>query len=217
MAKVSIFVGNIRALPKSGRPSGIYKLPVSKAIEINFEGFVGDHQADLKVHGGPDKAIHLYPTGHYEKLAIQFPDASSELIPGSIGENLATNELDEKEVRIGDIWKLGSAKLQVCQPRNPCWKIDEKFSSDGMAIYIAENQLNGWYWRVIEPGRVELGDSLDLLEKSSFSQTLYESIMLWQEHRPNLERLRALAEAPGIAKAWKDKIIQRLNYLKNNL
>lgn len=216
MAKVSIYVGNIHKLPKSGRPTGIYKSLVTDPIEINFEGFIGDHQADLKVHGGPEKAIHLYPTRHYKKLAIKFPDAANELISGAIGENLATSDLDENDVRLGDIWELGSATLQVCQPRNPCWKIDEKFSSDGMANFIAENQLNGWYWRVIQPGRVEFGASLKLLEKSNYSQTLYESILLWQEHRPNLDELYNLANASGIAKMWKDKIIQRLTYLKAN-
>ncbi len=216
MAQVSIFIGNIQALPKSGRPSAIYKSLVTNSIEIGIDGIIGDHQADLKVHGGPEKAIHLYPTRHYKKLASRFPEAAAQLIAGSIGENLATSELDENDVRIGDLWQLGSAILQVCQLRNPCWKIDEKFSSEGMANYIAENQLNGWYWRVIQPGRVNVGDALELAEISSYAKSLYESILLWQEHRPNLDELHDLANAPGIAKAWKDKIVQRLNYLKAN-
>ncbi len=72
--------------------------------------------------------------------------------------------LDERDVRIGDIWHLGSAKIQVCQPRNPCWKIDEKFACAGMAAYIAEHMLTGWYWRVIKPGVVRPGDTLALFE-----------------------------------------------------
>jgi hypothetical protein len=67
-------------------------------------------------------------------------------------------DLDEADVRIGELWQLGSAVLQVCQPRNPCWKIDERFGADGMAGFIAEHLLTGWYWRVVQPGHVSPGD-----------------------------------------------------------
>jgi len=217
MAAVSIFVGGVRSLPESGRPTGIYKFPVSGSIALGFEGFDGDEQADRKVHGGPEKAVHLYPASHYAKLAARFSDVASNLVPGSLGENLSTNDLDESDVRIGDIWQLGTAKIQVCQPRNPCWKIDEKFSCEGMAVHIAEHRLTGWYWRVIEPGYVNAGDPLTLAQAAIDALTLSEAMLLWQEHRPDLLALQRLADMTGIASGWKNKINQRLSYLKTDI
>jgi MOSC domain-containing protein YiiM len=214
MVEVFIFVGGIRPLPESGRPTGMYKTRVSGGIELGYEGFAGDQQADRSVHGGPEKAVHLYPARHYERLASRFLGARPSLVPGALGENLSTEELDEHDVRVGEVWKLGSAQLQVCQPRSPCWKIDERFARDGMAAYIAKSRMTGWYWRVIQPGKVPPGDTLDFLEAAPNAPTLHEALSLWQEHRPSLSELERLAQAPGIASGWRDRINQRLSWLK---
>lgn len=214
MADVSLFIGGIRPLPESGRPTGIYKQAVTTALELGPEGFVGDQQADRHVHGGPDKAVHLYPATHYAKLASRFPEAAGQLVIGSLGENLSA-VIEESDVRVGDIWRLGTARLQVCQPRSPCWKIDERFGCDGMAAYIAEHRLTGWYWRVLTPGRVAPGDTL-ALETAADSFSLAEAMLRWQAHRPALADLERLAAAPGIADNWRQKIIARANWLRNN-
>ncbi|MDP2882843.1 MAG: MOSC domain-containing protein [Azonexus sp.] len=216
MAHVSLFIGGIRPLPESGRPTGMYKLPATGPLELGREGFIGDEQADRRVHGGPEKAVHLYPARHYARLAEAFPEAAAQLVIGSLGENISTAELDESNVRIGDIWRLGSAELQVCQPRNPCWKIDERFASDGMAAFIAEHRLTGWYWRVVAPGRVAPGDALELLHAAEGSFTLAEAILCWQAHRPALANLEKLAASPGIAKNWQQKITARVEWLRKN-
>lgn len=216
MAHISLFVGDIRPLPESGRPSGIYKQPATGSLELGPEGFIGDHQADRRVHGGPEKAVHLYPSRHYALLAARFPEAAAQLVPGSLGENIATADLDESDVSIGDIYRLGSARLQVCQPRNPCWKIDERFASDGMALFIAEQRLTGWYWRVLTPGRVEPGAELILEQAASNSLTLAAALLLCQTHRPPLAELAALAAAPGIAQGWQQKLETRLAWLRQN-
>jgi MOSC domain-containing protein YiiM len=192
----------------------MYKKAVQEPIGLGVNGFDGDHQADLRVHGGPDKAVHLYPTRHYARLATQFDEAAPLLVPGSIGENLATPDLDEHNVRLGDVWQLGSAVLQVCQPRNPCWKIDERFGAEGMALFIDQHLLTGWYWRVLQPGMVQANDTLVLIEAGSDATTLHQAMTLWRVHPPVEDALAALAETPGIAKAWQDKIRQRVNYLR---
>ncbi|MDP3538175.1 MAG: MOSC domain-containing protein [Azonexus sp.] len=215
MAQISLFVGSIRPLPESGRPTGIYKQAVSGPLPLDEDGFVGDQQADRRVHGGPEKAVHLYPARHYAKLAARFPDAAVELVPGSMGENISA-DLDEGDVHVGDIWRLGNARLQVCQPRNPCWKIDERFSNDGMAAFIAEERLTGWYWRVISPGQVQPGDEL-LLEEAANGPTLAEAMQLWQAHRPPPAALEQLAATPGIASQWKQKIENRISWLAQNI
>jgi MOSC domain-containing protein YiiM len=213
MAKVSLFIGQIQALPVSGRPTAMYKTQVQGPIELGVEGFVGDQHADLRVHGGPEKAVHLYPSTHYAKLAAQFADVAPLLVRGSMCENIATADLDEHDVRLGDVWQLGSALIQVCQPRNPCWKIDERFGCDGIALFIDQHLLTGWYWRVLQTGTVNSSDSLVLHEAASQAPTLHQAMMLWREHRPDLDALSQLAETPGIAKVWQDKIKQRVSYL----
>jgi MOSC domain-containing protein YiiM len=115
---LTVFTGRIRGLPESGRPTGMYKTPVIGAVQLGVEGFEGDHQADRRVHGGPEKAVHLYPVAHLATLARRFPQAASALMPGAIGENLSA-DLDEGDVRVGQVWRPGGALLQVCQPRNP--------------------------------------------------------------------------------------------------
>lgn len=216
MAQISLFIGGIRPLPESGRPTGMYKQPVRTALDIGPEGFIGDQQADRRVHGGPDKAVHLYPSRHYATLAARFPQAAAQLVIGSLGENIATGDLDEGDVRVGDIWRLGSALLQVCQPRNPCWKIDERFACEGMAAFIAEQRLTGWYWRVLQPGTVAPGDSLELHQTAEGAFTLADAMVCWQAHRPVLGDLERLAAIPGIADHWKNKIVSRIDWLRRN-
>ena len=211
-ATVSIFVGQEQALPVSGRPTAMYKQPVQAPVALGVNGFDGDDQADKRVHGGPDKAVHLYPTSHYAKLAAQFPDAASLMVLGSMGENIATPNLDEHDVHLGDVWQLGTALIQACQPRNPCWKIDERFGADGMALFIDQHLLTGWYWRVLQTGIVNPTDTLVLHEAASDAPTLHQAMTLWREHRPSLDELSVLSETPGIAKVWQDKIKQRVSY-----
>ncbi|MDR2189379.1 MAG: MOSC domain-containing protein [Azonexus sp.] len=215
MAHISLFIGDISPLPESSRLTGIYKKPVSAPLMLGHEGFAGDHQADRRVHGGPEKAVHLYPTAHYARLAARFPAAAGQLAAGSMGENLATDELDESAVRIGDIWRLGAARLQVCQPRTPCWKIDARFGCDGMAEFIAEQRLNGWYWRVLTPGLVRPGDELLREQAAADNPTLAEALALLAQHRPDLAELERLAAASGIAGRWREKIAQRLAWLRH--
>ena len=214
MVSVSLFVGQVQALRQSGRPSGIYKTEVKGPIELGKNGFAGDHQADTQAHGGPEKAVHSYPAEHYVKLAAAFPDAATSLVAGSIGENISTKQIDEHDVHIGDIWQLGTAQIQVCQPRNPCWKIDERFECDGMAAFIDKTLLTGWYWRVVQPGVVSAGDVLSCLQPANQNMTLHGAMTLWREHRPPLDALERLSQTPGIASSWRDKINQRLTYLK---
>ena len=214
MAKISLFIGGISTLPNSGRPTAMFKQLTVGPLELGPEGFIGDEQADRRVHGGPEKAVHLYPAAHYAKLAERFPEAASQLIPGSLGENISCAELDESSVRIGDIYRLGSARLQVCQPRNPCWKIDDRFNADGMAAFIAETNLTGWYWRVVQAGSVPPGAMLELDEAAASALSLAAAMTLWQEHRPQPDDLEKLAATPGIASGWQEKILNRAAWLR---
>lgn len=214
MTRISLFIGTIAALPDSGRPTGMFKHPVRAALHLGPEGFAGDEQADRRVHGGPEKAVHLYPAAHYARLADKFPEAAAQLQPGSLGENISSTTLDETRVRVGDIFQLGEARLQVCQPRSPCWKIDDRFGCAGMAAYIAEQRLTGWYFSVLQPGTVAPEASLDLVEAAADAPTLAAAMALWATHRPAPAALRQLAATPGIAAGWQRKIVDRLAWLE---
>lgn len=213
-AAVRIFIGGPTLLPDCGRPTGMYKQPLAESAEAGREGLTGDHQADRRVHGGPDKAIHLYPAEHYRRLAGRFPEAAAQLLPGSLGENLSCEGLTEADVRLGDIYALGGARLQFSQPRSPCWKIDSRFGVEGMAAHIAESGLTGWYWRVLQPGRVTSGDRLLLLERTAGAPTLAAAMDLWRQHRPAPEALERIAAAPGIAAGWRRKFLERAAWLR---
>jgi MOSC domain-containing protein YiiM len=216
MSHVFLFVGTIAPLPESGRPTGMFKYPVDGPLHLGSAGFAGDEQADRRVHGGPDKAVHLYPAVHYGRLAQAFPEAASQLKPGSLGENISSPTLDESRVRIGDVFGLGEARLQLCQPRSPCWKIDARFGVDGMAAYIAEHHLTGWYFRVLLPGIVAPGATLDLVEPGDDRLSLAQAQQLWHSHRPAPLALRQLAATPSIAAGWQRKIVERSDWLERH-
>ena len=216
MSDISLFIGSITALPENGRPTGIFKNPVTTSVYLTSTGFTGDEQADRSVHGGPEKAVHLYPAAHYARLGRAFPEIAGQFVPGSLGENISSPDLDESQVRIGDVFQLGEARIQVCQPRNPCWKIDARFGEAGIAVFIAEQRLTGWYFRVLQQGNVSPDDTLELAVPAAGAPSLASAMDIWHAHRPTAQALRELAALPGIASNWQRKIIQRADWLENN-
>ncbi|MGL6071028.1 MOSC domain-containing protein, partial [Craterilacuibacter sp.] len=178
-----------------------------------FEGFAGDVQADRRFHGGREKAVHLYPAEHYDALAQAFPEAAARLAPGCLGENLSAYQMDECAVHIGDVFELGDARIQLCSPRSPCWKINHRLEVAGASQWISDQAKTGWYARVLCEGRVGAGDSLLLLERIS-SVSVDHFWRLATCHRPPLAELRAAASAPGLDPAWQQKLAARCDWLQ---
>jgi len=175
---------------------------------------VGDAQADRRYHGGPDKALHQYPVAHYAQLAKAFPAAADLLRPGSMGENLSVPGWDEANVCIGDSYRLGAAVIQISQPRAPCWKIDHRYQAEGMAKFIDDTGLPGWYFRVLEEGSVEPGCVFELIDRLSPAITLQALLATWCLHRPAPQELQRLAATPGLAENWSRKLHDRAELLK---
>jgi MOSC domain-containing protein YiiM len=211
---VTLFVGGIRPLPPENQPTGIFKRELQMPAWLGREGLASDAQADRRVHGGPEKALHQYPAAHYAALAAAFPEAKTLLVPGSIGENLSVPGWDETDVGIGDVFRLGDAVVQVSQPRSPCWKIDRRYGVDGMARLIDERGLTGWYFRVIEEGAVEPGCDFELMERMSPEATVAQLLSLWRMHRPELDALEAFAARPGLAPNWIAKLRKRADWFR---
>lgn len=208
-----LFVGGITILEPEGQSTGIFKHAATAPLQLTRTGLVGDAQADRRVHGGTEKAVHHYAAENYARLAAGFPQAAAALVPGSLGENLSTIGWDEASVCIGDIFRLGETRLQVSQPRSPCWKIDHKFGQPGMSRFIAAQGVTGWYYRVLEEGVVAPDDAFGLLERPAPDITLAR---LWRAsiaHRPDTAELAALLAAPGLAPNWIDKLAERRDWL----
>lgn len=141
--------------------SAITKRPREGAVQVLEHGLAPDEQADRRVHGGPEMALHLYPLDHHAWWRAQIGDHPALDEPGGFGSNLAVTGLTEEMVHIGDRFRLGSAVIEVSQPRQPCWKIEHRFGAKGMVAQIIQTARCGWYFRVLEIGEVAAGDSLE--------------------------------------------------------
>jgi MOSC domain-containing protein YiiM len=210
-----IFTGKVGFLPGESRGSAIAKEPLAGRCVIGPEGLAGDEHADPGAHGGSEKAVHLFPQEHHAALAHAFPEAR-HLQPGGLGENLSTCGITESEAHIGDIFALGTARLQIAQPRTPCWKIDARCGVEGVAAHVAEHGIAGWYFRVLTAGECRAGDALIHLERPAGAVSLARFNRSLREQRPSLDVLDRLAGAPGLAADWVRKIRRRMEWLQNN-
>ncbi len=210
-----LFAGQVAPLAGDSRSSAIVKAPVNNRRLLTEEGLTGDTQADRRAHGGDGKALHHYPAEHYAQLAAAFPDAR-HLAPGGLGENISTRGLTEDQVCIGDIFRIGSARIQVSQPRTPCWKIDTRTACEGVSAFIGEHGLAGWYYRVLDTGEIAAGDWLEHVERPADAVTLAEFWRVIRAQRPPIEALLRLAYASGLDRIWAGKLTQRAEWLRNN-
>lgn len=208
----AIFVGGLSPLPPEGQPTGIFKRPVTSAV-VTADGIVGDQQADRRVHGGPEKAVHHYAAENYALLAAAFPGIAPALVPGSLGENLSTCGWTEDNVHIGDVFRIGTVRLQVSQPRSPCWKINHRFDVDDLSRHISTTGLTGWYYRVLVPGRVAVGDAVEREGQEADPVAIAEFWRIVLAPRPDARALARLAAGPGLAPAWRRKLADRVDWL----
>jgi MOSC domain-containing protein YiiM len=196
---VSVQVGRTGLLGSRQVPSAFVKRPVAGRVMVERLGLTGDQQADLRVHGGPDKAIYCYPIEHYGKWLAERPSAESLLVPGGFGENLTTRGLDEDQICLGDVLRIGSVTTQVTQPRRPCFKLGLRFADAQMLRAMLRSGRSGWYLRVLEPGLVEAGASITIMDRLNPSWPISRLNRLIDGHGQR-DELAELASLPGIAK-----------------
>src|SRR3989475_1826307 len=163
MRVVSVNVSLPKTVEWRGRKvtTAIFKEPVEGRVRIRRTGLVGDRQADPSVHGGPTKAVYAYPSEHYPFWRSELGRA--DLPWGSFGENLTTEGLDERTLRVGDQLRVGSAVLKVTQPRMPCYKLAIRFGRLDMVRRFLASGRSGFYPAVHEEGDVAGGDPIELL------------------------------------------------------
>ena len=209
-----LYAGGITPIGPAGERTGIVKQWRDR-FEVATEGIAGDVQADRRFHGGPDKAVHHFPADHYVPLARRFPAAAGRLGPGSLGENIATLGWTDADVAIGEVYGTATVRLQVTQPRSPCWKINERLGEPDAARWIAEQARTGWYCRVLAGGELRIGDELRRIARPDGPVSVRAFWRIVQAHRPLPAELRRLAAIPGLTAQWKSKLEQRADWLEN--
>lgn len=161
----AVLAGPVRRFTEAGDTSAIVKTPVDGSRAVGVAGIEGDAQADLSVHGGPDKAIHHYPRDHYLHWLRTLGDLPALAMAGAFGENISTSGLTESEACIGDRFRLGTALVEIAQGRQPCWKQAHRLGRPGIVAAMVRSGKSGWYYRVIEEGAVAAGDVLELVAR----------------------------------------------------
>jgi MOSC domain-containing protein YiiM len=198
--------------PADGRPqawtSGIFKLPVPGPVRVTTLGLEGDGVADAVNHGGPDKAVHAYSLAHYAHWRAELGRAAID--DGSWGENLTVRDASEQTVCIGDVWQVGSATLQVSQPRQPCWKLARKHAVPDLVTRVVNSARTGWYLRVLEEGAVQPGDAITLADRAYPSWTVARAVFVFNFGRADVPGMEALAAIPVLAKPWREGLYERL-------
>lgn len=199
------------AVPYSrpGKRSAIAKTPRSGTVHIGPLGLQGDEQADTRVHGGVDKAVHHYPFDHYAAWRAELGDSPVLAEPGAFGENISTRGMDESNVCLGDRWTLGDAVLEVSQGRQPCWKLNDRFGVPDMARRVQDTGRTGWYYRVLQAGAASAGDEIALMERPFPDWPLNRLMRLLAERVLDAERLEEALELP-LVPSWRKLLERRL-------
>lgn len=205
----AVLTGKIARFTDDVETSAIAKLPVDGPRTVGFLGIDGDAQADPSVHGGPDKAIHHYPRDHYGWWQGRLPDQPLLARAGAFGENISTAGLLERDVCIGDRFRLGTALVEVCQGRQPCWKQAYRLGDKGVVATMVKSGRSGWYYRVIEEGRVAPGDALVRTARvhPDWSVERVTGIVIAGRER-GTATLKALADLPELAEGWRGRVAQ---------
>jgi MOSC domain-containing protein YiiM len=206
---LSLNVGRAGTVPWRGKrvASAIDKRPVDGRVALSALGLDGDEQADLRVHGGPDKAVCCYPSEHLPRWAALL--GRDALPPGAFGENLTLAGLVETGVHIGDTYTLGDAVVQVSQPRGPCFKLAARWGAKALTREMAYDMVAGFYLRVLEPGTVGAGDVLALAERRS-AVSVAEVLRVTYRDRHDPEALARVVAVPELAEQWRASLAKLL-------
>ena len=210
MKLLSVNVGRPRAVMQDGDTvlTGIFKDPVKGRVILRTLNLDGDGQADLSVHGGPTKAVYVYPSEHYDYWKRELP--GMELPWGMFGENFTTMGLLESQLNIGDKFHVGSATVSVTEPRMPCYKLAIKFGRPDIVKKFLASERTGFYFRVLEEGEVGADDGIRLIERNNDGLTVSDVTPLYTHEKANLGLLRRAIKVEALPESWKSYFQHRL-------
>jgi MOSC domain-containing protein YiiM len=204
MQVISVNLGLPRPVMWHGKTveTGIWKSPVAGRVAIVGNNLVGDRQADLSVHGGPDKAVYAYPSEHYSWWRGELPGV--ELPWGAFGENLTVEGLHEERVHIGDRFRIGLAELMVTQPRMPCFKLGIKFDRPQLVKEFLRSERSGFYFAVVRAGEIGAGDRIEPARRDESGMTVTEIVRLYVASDPDPVLLRRASELAALPESWRE-------------
>ena len=188
--------------------TGIFKDPVAGPLMMRELNLDGDRQADLSVHGGRDKAVYVYSSDYYEYWKQKL--RRDDLRYGNFGENLTVEGLTDEVVRIGDVFRVGDATVQVTQPRLPCYKLAIKMEDPAFPKLFLASRRTGFYLRVLAEGEIGAGDEFELVEHESEPLTVHEVVELSFFDRGNLDRAEAALRVRALPQEWRNEFEERL-------
>ncbi|XID94469.1 MOSC domain-containing protein [Paenibacillaceae bacterium WGS1546] len=211
---LSLNIGKVRSDVYKGKEarSGIRKTGVDRALRLTELGLAGDEQADLVNHGGPDKAVCVYSLDHYP----HWEDVLKRALPnGAFGENFSVRGMLEDEVRIGDVFRVGTATVQISQPRQPCWKLAMRWGLNELPLLVTESGATGFYFRVLLAGQVKAGDVLRLERPHAAGITVAEANRVMHRDKGDAAGIRRLLALGELAANWRETFAKRLARLEN--
>jgi MOSC domain-containing protein YiiM len=188
--------------------TGIYKEPVDGRVMLRTLNLDGDRQADLTVHGGPQKAVYVYPSEHYAFWKRELPDM--DLPWGMFGENFTTEGMFETEINIGDRFRIGSAEVMVTQPRMPCYKLGIRFGRTDIIKRFLASERTGFYLSVLKEGEVGVDDAFELFDKNASGVRVVDVTRLYGSDKKNVELLRRAIATEALPESWKEYFRKRI-------
>lgn len=209
MKLLSIQVGRPKEVEWQGKSvlTGIFKSPVPGPVEVATLGLDGDGQADPRFHGGPDKAVYGFGDDAYGWFRKRL---GRELEPGIFGENLTFEKLDERTLCLGDELTLGSCRLQVSEPRFPCFKLGLRFGDPGILRIFIEGDRPGVYFRVLQEGEIRPGEELKVVVKDPVGVSLWD---LWDVKMKGLRdpaRMKKILGVKSLSRSWRETLHDKL-------
>ncbi len=209
MKLISVNVGMPRTLAQGDRTvtTGIFKEPVAGPVFLRRLNLDGDGQADLRVHGGEYKAVYVYPLEHYAFWAGEL--GRDGFSCGQFGENFTITGLLEDAVCIGDEFQVGEARVQVSQPRSPCFKLGIRMGDDQFPARFAAANRTGFYLRVLEEGVVTVGDAIVRVAHDADSLSVRDVFRLRHDGGTRAEYERAV-QLPALSWSWRSVFEKRL-------
>jgi len=162
---LEVRIGKVQRLGATDIMSAIAKSLCAGPVAIEAMRVCGDEQGEAIIHGGPDKSVLQYARQHYDLWRAEFPASAALFQAGGFGENLVADGWDESSLCIGDVVEVGTALLQVAQPRSPCFKLNHRFQQQTMSRRAQQTHRTGWYYRVLRQGVVAAGDAMRVIER----------------------------------------------------
>jgi MOSC domain-containing protein YiiM len=211
MTLVSVNTGRPRDVHVAGETvrTSIWKSPRDGRVRAAGVNLDGDEQSDLSVHGGPYKAVYVYPSEHYGYWRNELPGV--DLSWGAFGENLTTEGVLEGDVSIGDRIRIGTAEFQVTQPRQPCFKLGIRLGREDIVKRFAASGRSGFYVSIVVEGDVGRGDSIRIVQPARTSVSVEDIFAMRMGKNVNPELIRRAASLEWLTPSWRKHFLDRVS------